>query len=347
MEFKPHLFKSWFNVEEIHRLLKNNYKLEYSHKEIIKNLAKYPHIVEILFYAEYYGETNQLILGKQEQPFGKLEIKKNPRFPDEYLTRYFDALSAQPEITYTAENSELRVKCLENTPEIQHYKGLLFVPEFCLTESMLSISDENSLILPETAFYDPFDFFREHTKAIFSRKFRPDYLFMRFNGAMGQGVLNIADLRIHADDFSYIANIFEYEAQQQEEIEDSTETVEQASTPQPPKTEENTDCTKNKRNKKEESKKSKLDGVNKGKKFYLESILKSCESTAKVNPSAGGYTVVNAVLKGFKERYNLTERDHFYVDRHYLDMLKERGVKFPDNRGIKGEEIRAIIELVK
>lgn len=118
-------------------------------------------------------------------------------------------------------------------------------------------------------------------------------------------------------------------------------------TPQPPKTEENTDCTKNKRNKKAESKKSKLDGVNKGKKFYLESILKSCESTAKANPSAGGYTVVNAVLKRFKEQYNLTARDHFYVDRHYLDMLKERGVKFPDNRGIKGEEIRTIIELVK
>ncbi|MCK8944617.1 hypothetical protein MY791_05490 [Haemophilus influenzae] len=338
MEFKPHLFKSWFNVEEIHRLLKNNYKLEYSPKDIIKSLSKYPHIVEILFYAEYYGETNQLILGKQEQPFGKLEIKKNPRFPDEYLTRYFDTLSTRSETTYTADHSELIVKLIDNKPIIQLYKGLLFVPDFCLSESMLAITDEHTLILPETAFYDPFDFFIERTKSLFSLKFRPDYLFMRFNGSIEQGMLNIADLRIHADDFSYIANIFEYESQRQEEDENAEADEEQPNTPQPPKTEKTIKTVKNKSNEKSENRTPR----NK-KDFFTPLILASIHATAQAYPHLGGYQIVNAVLDTLKDKQGFKTSDLYTVEGYLGKYKRTYNATFPRNSGRHKAQITAII----
>lgn len=338
MEFKPHLFKSWFNVEEIHRLLKNNYKLEYTQKEIVKTLAKYPHIVEILFYAEYYDETNQLILGKQEQLFGKLECKKNPRFFDEYSKRIFDQLIEKEETTFNAINSELSVKVIDNKPRIHHYKGLLFVPDFCFLESILNISDENKLILPETDFYDPFDFFQENSDRLLTLSFRPDFIFMRFNGAMGQGVLDIADLRIHATDFSDLENIFEYELQQQEKNENIEEVETQSSTQQPPKTEKPLETLKNKSNATKENRMPRTK-----KDFFTPMILASIHATAQAYPHLGGYQIVNAVLAALKAEKGFKTGDLYTLEAYLKKAKAHYGLTFPRNSGRHKAKITAII----
>ncbi|OOF35672.1 hypothetical protein BKK49_12310 [Rodentibacter rarus] len=352
MEFKPHLFKSWFTLEEVQRLLKNNYHFDYSYKEIIKILSNYPHIVEILFYAEYHGETNQLILGKKEQPFGKLKIKKNPIFPAEDLIKIYDKLCENQETVYQSEHSELIVKSRENRPYIDRFKGFFFVPEFSLDESILNFTDDNSLILPETGFYDPYDFFKFKRKdRFFPLKFRPDFLFMEFNAPFGQGVLELADLYLHADDFSYIANLFEYENKQRaaNKTKENEEQAEQSDTLQPPKTEENLQTHKKQTKNSKSSKILKLEGSNSVKKFYLESILKSCEETARIYPNEGCYSVIKAVLAAFSQKYNLSQayNGDFYDVEYYAQKLRKMGVKFPNNRGIKGGEITAVIELAK
>ncbi|OOF42798.1 hypothetical protein BKK51_12460 [Rodentibacter trehalosifermentans] len=352
MEFKPHLFKSWFTLEEVQRLLKNNYHFDYSYKEIIKILSNYPHIIEILFYAEYHGETNQLILGKKEQPFGKLKIKKNPIFPAEDLIKIYDKLCENQETVYQSEHSELIVKSRENCPYIDRFKGFFFVPEFSFDKFIFNFSDDDTLILPETGFYDPYDFFKFKRKdRFFPLKFRPDFLFMEFNAPFGQGVLELADLYLHADDFSYIANLFEYENEQRaaNKTKENEEQAEQSDTLQPPKTEENLQTHKKQTKNSKSSKILKLKGANSGKKFYLESILQSCETTAKAHPNEGVYAIIEAVLTAFSEKYNLSRTDNrdFYNIESYAQKLRKRGLNFPDNRGIKGGKITAVIELAK
>lgn len=120
-------------------------------------------------------------------------------------------------------------------------------------------------------------------------------------------------------------------------------------TPQQPKTEETQQTNKKQTKNNERSKILKLKGANGVKKFYLESILKSCEETARAYPNEGCYAVIEAVLEAFSQKYNLslTYNGDFYNKEYYAQKLRKMGVTFPNNRGKKGGKNTAIIELAK
>ncbi|QIA76056.1 hypothetical protein [Rodentibacter caecimuris] len=389
MEFKPHLFKSWFTLAETQQLLKNNYKFEYSKKEIIATLSKYPKSALLYFDAEYNDEINQLTVTGKKQKFAKMEFIINPDFDIQNAPIIFrnalDKILKSPRSILTSRESEIIITAIQEKPFIHYFKGLLHIPEICFDDVIFNLSTDEELILPETEFYNPInkkysleledeekekirkerklfnsligeqenlyenglitiqeydakvhEIYNKHYTIYEDLEIYSNFIFIRFNpAALGSIILD--KVQIFAHDFSYIANLFEYENEQRatNETEENEKLTEQSDTLQPPKTEK---TVKNKSNPPPQN-----PTLRSKKEFFTPMILASMHATAKAYPHLGGYQIINAIIARLIDERGFRTPD-FYTPEAYLKKFKKiYDHPFPRNSGRNKAQFTAII----
>lgn len=319
--FKHPFFKEWFTLAEIAQFLQNVHKIRYSSLELLKHLDA-SNLVEFCVYLSGGYDIEGLYIGKEQKEIEFTDFILSEYMYDSAYTGSYQQLEdfavsqADNEVKIKGENTEIYLKYDDEKKECYptFFSGLFILPHQIFNEHNFLFSDGTSLYLPETAFYSSFEVVENPAQPNSSYNF--SFLLIQFDHSKGQGKISIDDIKIYLPAYA-MQDFIAYFAPNQI----------------PNQPEQRLEVVKNKSNEKPKN----------GKDFYNDAMFESIKRTAEANPNAGGYTIINAVIEAFCERYHIKESD-LYTDKHYLKQSKAKyKMTFPDRRGRQKIELNVII----
>ncbi|HGO5818095.1 hypothetical protein ABCW44_01275 [Mannheimia haemolytica] len=317
--FKQPFFKEWFTLAEIAQFLQNVHKINYSHLELLKSLYA-SNLVEFCVYLEGIDISKKLDIGNIQGEADDFML--NDCVVGEYagsLLQLEDLVLAKKDRECLIDDNSFKM-LISYDQEIDacypvFFSGLFNIPVETFDEINFLLSDGKSLYLPELAFYQTFALIKNPAQS--DSHYHFDFLRIQFDHSKGQGKISIDDIKIYLPAYA-MQDFIAYFAPNQI----------------PNQPEQRLEVVKNKSNEKPKN----------GKDFYNDAMFESIKLTAEANPNLGGYTVINAVIAAFCDKYGIKAERDLYTNVYYLNKVKKHyKLEFPDCRGKSKTKINVIL----